>query len=401
MAFRLALDVGNRGVGLLLFIAAARFLTLEEFGKFAFALSMANLFYLTTDGGMSLLFARELSAAPDRSAVWDRFFGLKVAYLGCTLMLGLLGMWALWPWDTPWLFLLGIGWMLGNSTLDFCQGVGNVTGRLVIAAFQMVVHRGLSIAAVVFVWLWHGNLMWTLIAFCLSSVIGGFLSLVILQKTHGFSLKPHLNLTTCLSLTREALPLGLANALGMLYLRVDMFLLGWWKGSQAAGLYGAAYRLFELAQILPAAVLAIGFPALVQTQREGWEPFSRMTKGVVTTLAWGAVGWFVVSVIGAHGTIHWVYGETYRGSVRTLQILGVCGLFVFANYLLTHYMVIFHRQRRHVLNQGLCLGWNVAANLVLIPRWGIAGAANAILSTHALLLWLTWRALSPHWQREK
>ena len=50
-----------------------------------------------------------------------------------------------------------------------------------------------------------------------------------------------------------------------LYFRIDVYFIQQWHGFQPVGGYNAVFRLVEALRLLPAAVMAVTFPMLVQT----------------------------------------------------------------------------------------------------------------------------------------
>ena len=52
-----------------------------------------------------------------------------------------------------------------------------------------------------------------------------------------------------------------------LYFRIDVYFIERWQGLEAVGGYNAVFRLVEAMRLLPAAVMAVTFPMLVQTTR--------------------------------------------------------------------------------------------------------------------------------------
>ena len=63
---------------------------------------------------------------------------------------------------------------------------------------------------------------------------------------------------------RDVFPLGAAVLISALYFRIDVFFVERWQGLEAVGGYNAVFRLVEAMRLLPAAVMAVTFPMLVQ-----------------------------------------------------------------------------------------------------------------------------------------
>ena len=77
---------------------------------------------------------------------------------------------------------------------------------------------------------------------------------------------------------RDVLPLGAGVLLSALYFRIDLFFIERWHGLEPVGAYNAVFRLVEAMRLLPAAVMAVTFPLLVQTRRHATGPADRRMR---------------------------------------------------------------------------------------------------------------------------
>ena len=66
----------------------------------------------------------------------------------------------------------------------------------------------------------------------------------------------------------------------------------------------------------------------------------------------------------------------------------------FTNYALTHFMIAQDLHEQYLLFTGTIFVLNLILCLLLIPRFGPAGAAVASLTSEAVLLAVCWCALS-------
>jgi len=78
-----------------------------------------------------------------------------------------------------------------------------------------------------------------------------------------------------------------------------------------------------------------------------------------------------------------LFGESYAPSVVPLQVLSAGALFVFCTWILHAAAIATNLDRRLLVTTAVGLGSNVTLNLLLIPRWGIAGAAWATVLAEA------------------
>jgi O-antigen/teichoic acid export membrane protein len=183
---------------------------------------------------------------------------------------------------------------------------------------------------------------------------------------------------------RQALPLCLATLLSLLYFRGDVVLLRPYAGDAAVGAYSAAYKIFEGLMIVPAVVLAAAFPPLARAhldreRQRRWEVLL-VTLLLGLGLAAGAVVYLARAQL-----VALVASAAFAAAVPSLRVLALAIPVLYLNYGLTHFLIARDLERRNVLFAGLMLVVNVAANLLLIPRFGGPGAAWATLATELVL----------------
>ena len=79
--------------------------------------------------------------------------------------------------------------------------------------------------------------------------------------------------------------------------------------------------------------------------------------------------------IGGPFAIRLLYGKAYVGAIRALLLM-LPGIVIISLYLLlTRNFTSRNRQQVNIVAAVAALGINVGLNCVLIPRWGISGAA--------------------------
>lgn len=178
---------------------------------------------------------------------------------------------------------------------------------------------------------------------------------------------------------RDVAPLGLGVLLSALYFRIDLFVIERWHGLEAVGGYNAVFRLVEAARLLPAAVMAVTFPLLVNATNTG---LVRRIGGWLT-LVGAALA--IMSAAGANVIVTTIYGVPYGYTAPVFAILSLALPLLFLNYALTHQVIGWGGQRAYLSIAAAALVANIAANLMLVPTRGIAGAAIATVMTEIVV----------------
>lgn len=177
-----------------------------------------------------------------------------------------------------------------------------------------------------------------------------------------------------------------AGPIGMVYWRVDIWMLAALGTSLQVALYGSSYRLLDAA-LLPALVVAQLFPApLARCEPE-------RQRALVVRWVGGAVRlmlpFTVVAVALGSPLLTLLFGEEFAGATSGLVLLGLAAPLTAAAFLLTTTLATLD-PRAYIGVAGATLAVNIGGNLLLIPYWGAAGAAAMTLVSQSLLVWALW-----------
>lgn len=192
-------------------------------------------------------------------------------------------------------------------------------------------------------------------------------------------------------LLTESWPVALTAVAVVIYLRVDVLLLGRLTGPQAVGNYAAAFGLVEVGGGIATALGVSLLPAFSQmvgdrTALGFWPAYRQSLSGLMFLLI--PVACFCT--IYAEEVVGLVYGPRFVPAAPALRLLAWSQIFASAGVVYTSALTAQGRQR---LLLGLALASavvNVLTNLVLIPPLGIAGAAIATMlayGTGSVILW--------------
>jgi O-antigen/teichoic acid export membrane protein len=232
----------------------------------------------------------------------------------------------------------------------------------------------------------------------LAGLAGAYLAAGALTALGGYAwlrarfLAPRLSLKRAawVAVLREALPLGGAVVLSIMYTRTAIFALDRLGGVDSVGLYGVAQKLTEPLAIIPAALLAAVFPALSQALARPGGAAARLRRRTLALLSLAGGGIALAGLLGAPWLIAWLYSGQYAGAEPVLQVLALAVLPAFINYALTHFLVAQGRQHLNLIFSAVILVLNTILCLVLIPQYGATGAALAVAISESVLFALCW-----------
>ncbi len=175
---------------------------------------------------------------------------------------------------------------------------------------------------------------------------------------------------------RVALPSYAANVLQFLNYRLDLFLVALFRTSAEVGLYALAATIAQLIWLISNAMAAALFPR-VAANDEGVGPVvARTARFSRFALASAAVQAVLLGIVAAP-LLQVVYGSAFEPAAVPIWLL-LPGVVMFApvNVLAAH-LAGLARTELNLVVSAASLVVTVTLDLVLIPKWGMTGAALA------------------------
>jgi len=188
----------------------------------------------------------------------------------------------------------------------------------------------------------------------------------------------------------ESWPMLLSSLAVCGYMKLDAIMLKFLMGDLDVGIYVAATRLVSSMFIISIVISNTVFPMLVSIGRQS-ERFDEISSGLFNLL--GIVGFLMAGFFTlAAEPITWIlYGEAFEGSGEVLAVVAWVIPFVFFNNLAWKYHVVDGTQKLGMYRVFFGLLLNIALNLLLIPEFGLLGAAvGTLLARLTSVLILSW-----------
>lgn len=163
----------------------------------------------------------------------------------------------------------------------------------------------------------------------------------------------------------------------IIYARIDQIFIRHMIDAEAVGLYSAGVRLVELWNILPALLLGGLYPALLHARNSSEELYRGRMKKLLFVLTVSGLALAASMSLAAPLLMKYIFGPEFLGGTTALQIYSwsILGTFI-GQYVMN---ILFTDDYRKVLIATNLIPAivNILLNLLLIPTWGILGAAYA------------------------
>ncbi len=390
--YRTVGEIVGRFASLLLFAVAGRNLGQNGLGAFVFAVAFTGFVMVPVGLGLDRYLLREI--AQERSTQHHLFFNVIAVKLVLALPLfgiGFLG-----------LHLVGYGIEAQRTAWVLAPGVfADSLARTQLALFSAherngppatadAINRILSAALGILALKLGYGVISVGVTYSIGSLTGVAIGFWLMARTIRI---PKVALTTSRwrVLATTSVPFAVQEVFATLLARVDTLILSLLVTQAAVGRYGAAYRLFESTLFVSYALVG-AFSAMFTylrsdtspTLRAAFERSIKLSLVLLTPLA-------VIFVVLAHPLCELVYGPKFASAALPLQILGPGVVPIGMIMLITSLVVAQGDPRRIVRVSGVMVAINVALNFILIPPYGVEGAAAAMLATEAVYLVATTR----------
>lgn len=394
-------------VSVAMIYAYTRLLSPAEFGIYSFAFSVifllqSSLFYALPVALMRFYPAAALNHRHERllKQAYVLFYASSLVVVGIGTGIALL---MPLPPTFRALVWLAIPVLLLRSVVQLNQAANRSANRMgqynLIECLHAVLGFGVGVLAIYVI---GHNATAILLGLLVAAAVCAALNMKLLASP----LRRHtpINKDELVQLIQYACPLVAVAATGMILQNGDRLLLGSLAGAEMLGIYAVAYNLVDRpTNVIASAISAATFPLVVQVLEHNGKEAARIQSGR-NGIALLAVT--LPSCVGLAMTADYIatamVGPDFRPGVAAL--LPILAVTVLGRGLRAHFMDhAFHLSNRPLLmlwSYGPATVANIAINLVVVPRWGMFGAAWTALGCQWLTVivgWFLGTSLFPIW----
>jgi len=270
--------------------------------------------------------------------------------------------------------------LLTSYIISSTLGLGRVRERFY---YQQILRPGLWLVGVSILYLVGLTLTSLLYLWVVSNVLVFLILFIDVTRLGIIKIKPSINPEVAKELILFSIPLMLSGILWTFMTKMDTLMVGHYLPSSEVGLYNAAVPLANLLSLGLAAIETLYVPmATPLFARGSMEELTRLYQVVTKWILLGTLPFFAVLFVFPETSLWLVFGSKYLTASLTLQILAIG--FMFHSALGPNGLTL-----TVIGNTGFLTVSNVLAvmsdfllNILLIPRWGIEGAAVATATAY-------------------
>jgi O-antigen/teichoic acid export membrane protein len=180
-----------------------------------------------------------------------------------------------------------------------------------------------------------------------------------------------------LRLAWVGVPLGAALWLAVLNINAPRYVVEYFLGLEALGIFGALTHIVFAGSLVINAICQAASPRLANLFTGGKiRPFRQLLFQLCGTATLLGVAGTLVALLFSKPLLRLLYGPEFAVHAELLVWVMVASVVYYAATPLGYSLYAMHRFRVQPLLQGLALGVNVLACLILVPRYGLAGAVG-------------------------
>ncbi len=170
----------------------------------------------------------------------------------------------------------------------------------------------------------------------------------------------------------------------MIYMRIDLIMIKEMLGEKEVGLYSAATRISEVWYFIPMLLTNSLFPSIVNAKKVSEELYYARLQRLYTLMVWTAIAIALPMTFLSGWLITILFGEAYRDAGQVLMIHIWAGVFVFLGVASGQWLVNEGLQKYSAINTTVGAFVNILLNFLLIPKFGICGAAIATVLSYSI-----------------
>ena len=366
-------------------ILIVRYLGPQQFGLLSYAISIVSLVSILAYAGLENILTRELVKKPERiNELLGTGFVLRL--IGSILII---------------IILLFVGVITKESKLSFMMiliiGTSNIFQPFgvidfffqsrVQAKYSVIVQStsffALTVARILCIFL-EAPLIIFAILLSIETLVAA-IGYVIAYSVQGKSILVwKFNKEIAREFLRDAWPLILSGLAISTFAKIDQVLLKFLINEEGVGFYAAAVRIVEAWYFIPMAITTSIFPAILNARQNNHSEYLNRLEKLYDLMS--AISIFIAVFISLLSgfIIHVFYGSTFSSSATVLAIYIWSGVATFLGVASNQFLIAENLTKLSLYRSVFGMITNILLNFVLIPLYGINGAAIATLISYFL-----------------
>ncbi len=363
----------------------ARYLGPENYGVLSYSVAFVGIFGFVASLGIDGILNRELIKTPEkRDVLLGTAFRLKliggvIAFLVTVISVMLFQ-------TNPLIKLLVILFAF-TFILQSINVIGNYFNAEVKSKYNVrltlistIISSILKIAVIVF----GKGVIWIILVYILDFVWQG-VGFMRTYKKYGLKITDwKFDGGLAKEILNNSWPLILASAAGFIYLKIDQVMIGSMLGNKEVGIYAVAVKIVEIWYFIPGIICSSLFPAIINAKKTDALMYKKRLNSLYILMFIISVSMAVFITFLAKPIIQILFSTTYIEAIPVLKIYIWSSVGFFVGMIVWQYLLLENKVHIIFGLNFLSMILNIILNLILIPRFGIIGAAWVTFVTYLI-----------------
>lgn len=367
---------------LLVGIFVARYLGPQQYGLMNYVFSYIAVFQVFASFGLDSIEIREEAHRNDeKNKLIGTAFVLKILFAIITILLVVISVW-IFEADsfTKWMIIMYSLSMIMNSFGVIRNYFTSIVWNEYIVKTEItrtIIGAGIKVALLLI----HAELFWFVLSTLFDTVLLASGYIVSYKSKIDRIRNWRFDKAIAIYLIKQSFPLLLSGAAVVVYQKIDQVMLGNMIDKAAVGYYSVAGKFTEICLFIPTILSQTITPILVKAYHDNMDDYQRKAKSFMNITIWGTIIICIVICLISHPLIKYTFGIEYTAAVTLLQIM-IFKTIGYASAQITGALIVIEKKQKYVVIRNIigcvvCIG----LNLLLIPRYGVTGAAVASVIT--------------------
>lgn len=368
--------ITTSGVGFIITILIAKQFGAAGFGDFTKITAYVGLFYLVVDFGLNAFYLQKDEDNKNFFTLlsFRIFFGIFLALLSIIISFFL-------PYSSIRFGIILFSFsIITQSIIQSASSLFQKHFRYDHLLLANIFGSLTSLILIIFAVKYSFSLPYFLVFLIVGAIASNIASLFLIRSA---LIKKDFNFPFIAALLKESLPFGLMLIFNLIYFRIDMILLSFFRPAEEIGIYGLSYRLFDFLIAVPLFLSNATYPHFLAWQKNHARLFTEIRKYIFVFLLFSLstiiLFWFLAPLLT-------FIKKDFEPSVLSFRIL----LFSLPLFFLTSFfqwiLVVLRKQTFLLFVYILAALLNITLNIIFIPIFGYIACAIITGASEGLVL---------------
>lgn len=375
-------------IALFYFIFLARYLGVDDFGKYTFAISFVLLFSVLIDFGLFPVLTREIARDKKKTKVYFGnilTFNLLAGFFVFFLIYIVINILDYSSTTKALVYLSSLAIFLDSLALCVYQVFrGHI--NLKYESIGIIVHKTVMLIFGMFLIYLKAPVVLIALPLVIASFFYIINAIIFLKTKLNLWPIPYFSKPVLKKLLVLAWPFFIAAVFSRIYATGDTILLSYLSGDKFVGWYMAAQKLVLSFLVLVAGSLSAAlYPAFSYYFVRSKEYLDYLFHRGVFYLMLITIPLVFGLLSLSKNIILFIYGQDYISAASSLTFLTLAIPFIFLDYIISSFLNACDKQKLNTFIHGIGASIFIILNLILIPLFYHLGAAIAVLISFIIL----------------